>query len=45
MDQDAEAEPCKVCGGPNDMGELCPGCAEGNDPFPHADTSHQLDRR
>lgn len=24
---------CKICGSPNDMGELCKSCAEGNDPF------------
>lgn len=25
--------PCMICGGPNDMGELCPKCAKGNNPF------------
>lgn len=28
-----QAQPCAMCGGPNDVGELCSRCAKGSDPF------------
>jgi hypothetical protein len=28
-----EYPPCKICDGPNDMGEVCAECAKTNDPF------------
>lgn len=28
-----EYPPCAICGGPNDMGEVCAECAKTNDPF------------
>jgi hypothetical protein len=29
-----EYPPCMICGGPNDMAELCAECGKQNDPFP-----------
>lgn len=28
--------PCAICGGPNDIGEVCAKCAKTNDPFSEA---------
>jgi hypothetical protein len=32
-DFEPEYPPCAVCGKPNDIGELCAECAQGNDPL------------
>ena len=36
---------CKGCGEQIESAELCDGCAQGSDPFPHPETPHQLDCR
>ncbi len=28
-----EYPPCAICGGPNDIGEVCAECSKTNDPF------------
>ncbi|WP_415912217.1 hypothetical protein [Neptuniibacter sp. QD37_11] len=33
VQSDSRFPPCAICGGPNDMGEVCASCAKNNDPF------------
>jgi len=33
--------PCLMCGGPNDMGEVCSDCAPDNDPLPEETSGYE----
>lgn len=39
VEVESEYPPCKLCGGPNDMAELCASCGEDNDPYFECDNS------